>query len=200
MFKSLPFSPREVRATEAVLTRIYDAAKMGLKGDSLALAAGLLPLEFRSLCNLDPMAEMAAMKGKADGEMLHAGKLAEASLNGDAKASLAILQNVHGWVAKQQVEVTNTNVSIKALLDERDERIKGIVYEHDGIAESHIAANAEPRVLPVPAEVRAMGVSVGAERPEAVRRPAQMAERRAAGDRTLSADLDQAPGRDRHAA
>ena len=43
MFHSLPYAPREVKATEARLNAIYDAAKLGLKGDTLALAAGPTP-------------------------------------------------------------------------------------------------------------------------------------------------------------
>ena len=41
MFESLPFAPRKVEATEARLNRIYEAAKLGLKGDALALASGM---------------------------------------------------------------------------------------------------------------------------------------------------------------
>ena len=40
-FYSLPFTPERPQATEARLEKIYEAAKFGLKGDSLALAAGL---------------------------------------------------------------------------------------------------------------------------------------------------------------
>jgi hypothetical protein len=36
-FYSLPFTPERVEATEARLEAIYEAAKYGLKGDSLAL-------------------------------------------------------------------------------------------------------------------------------------------------------------------
>ena len=49
MFYSIPYEPRKVQATEARLERIYAAAKLGLKGDALALAAGLLPTEYRQL-------------------------------------------------------------------------------------------------------------------------------------------------------
>ena len=59
MFKSLPLTIRKIEATEARLNRIYDAAKLGLKGDTLALAAGMRPEEFRQLCELDPLAMMA---------------------------------------------------------------------------------------------------------------------------------------------
>lgn len=99
-YLTLTSTPRIVRATEARLERIYAAAKLGLKGDSLALHAGLTPKEFRLLHDFDASVEMAVMQGRADSEALHAGKLSEASEQGDAKASLAILQHLHGWATK----------------------------------------------------------------------------------------------------
>ena len=105
MFKSLPLTIREVRATEATLNRIYEAAKLGLKGDSLALASGLMPQEYRRLVELDSLAALAAQKGRADGELEMSTELHKAAKAGDAKAALAILQNVHGWVAKQAISV-----------------------------------------------------------------------------------------------
>jgi hypothetical protein len=104
---------------------------MGLKGDSLALAAGLLPNEYRQLCQLDPLAELAAQKGKSDNEIRTARKLNEASDAGDAKASLAILTHVHGW---QQTSNVNVNVEqrisiISALEEAKSRLIEGIVSE-----------------------------------------------------------------------
>lgn len=123
-FQSLPFAPREIRATEKVLQAIYDAAKIGLKGDSLALAAGLLPTEYRRLCQLDPIAQMAEQKGRADGEAEAATQLHLAAKAGDTKASLAILTHVHGWVAKQQVQVDiKQQISITAALQEAESRV-----------------------------------------------------------------------------
>ena len=124
MFKSLPFTPRVVKATEQRLNAIYAASNLGLKGDALALAAGMLPTEYRQLCQFDPMAEMAAQKGKADNELQAARRLNEASEGGDAKASLAILQHVHGW---QQTSNVNINVeqriSIISALEEAKSRV-----------------------------------------------------------------------------
>jgi len=48
-FYSFPYEARKLEATEARLQRIYDAAKLGLKGDTLALAAGMMPTEYRQL-------------------------------------------------------------------------------------------------------------------------------------------------------
>ena len=128
MFESLPFAPRKVEATEARLTRIYEAAKLGLKGDSLALASGMLPAEYRQLVQLDPIAEMAAQKGKADAEMEMSQCLHKAAREGDSKAALAILQNVHGWVAKQSITIdVDQRISITAALAEAERRVVNLV-------------------------------------------------------------------------
>jgi hypothetical protein len=124
MFKSLPFAPRVVKATEQRLNAIYTASNLGLKGDSLALAAGMLPTEYRQLCQFDPLAEMAAQKGKADNEMQTARRLNEASEQGDAKASLAILQHVHGWTARQEISVdVYQKISVITALEEARARV-----------------------------------------------------------------------------
>lgn len=104
-FKSLPLAVREVRATEATLERIYQAAFLGLKNDSLALAAGLLPVEYKRLKEFDHIAQIAEQKGRADSEMESSQLLLNAARAGDAKAALAILQHAHGWVAKQSISV-----------------------------------------------------------------------------------------------
>ena len=128
MFYSLPFEARKVEATEARLNRIYDAAKLGLKGDSLAMAAGMLPTEYRQLCQLDPIAEVAALKGKADGEIEASRQLHQAAAEGDAKASLAILQHVHGWVAKQAITIdVDQRISITAALAEAERRVMDVI-------------------------------------------------------------------------
>lgn len=123
-FKSLPFAPRKIQATEERLERIYEAAALGLKGDSLALAAGLLPTEYRQLRELDPLAEMAEQKGRADSEQEAAMLLRDAARNGDAKAALAILQHTHGWVAKQAISVdVEQRISITAALEQAQKRV-----------------------------------------------------------------------------
>ena len=128
MFKSLPFAPRVVKATEQRLNAIYAASNLGLKGDSLALAAGMLPTEYRQLCQFDPLAEMAAQKGKADNEMQTARRLNEASEQGDAKASLAILQHCHGWTARQEISVdVYQKISVITALEEARARVIEVV-------------------------------------------------------------------------
>ena len=126
--RSLPLTIREVKATEATLNRIYDAAKLGLKGDTLALAAGMLPAEYRQLCVLDPIAEMAAQKGKADGELALSQVLHQAALEGDAKAALEILKHQHGWVAKQAITVdVEQRISITGALAEAERRALEVI-------------------------------------------------------------------------
>ena len=127
MFKSLPLATREIRATEAVLNRIYDAARKGLKGDTLALAAGLLPVEYRRLRELDPIAELAEQKGRADGELAMSKVLHDAAEAGDAKAALEVLKHAHGWVAKQQVQIdVAQQISIVAALEAAQRRVETV--------------------------------------------------------------------------
>ena len=123
-FHSYVYEPRKLEATEARLERIYNAAKLGLKGDTLALAAGMRPTEYRQLTMLDPIAEMAELKGKADGEMLASQQLHQAAANGDSKAALEILKHAHGWVAKQQLSIdVEQRISITAALEQAQQRV-----------------------------------------------------------------------------
>ena len=123
-FYSLPFTPEKPEATEARLEAIYEAAKYGLKGDSLALAAGLTPAQYRRLHEFDPLVEMAEMKGRADGELSAAKTLYQAAADGDSKAALEILKHQHGWVAKQSVEVSiEGQISVLAALEKAERRV-----------------------------------------------------------------------------
>lgn len=133
MFESLPYEPRELKATEARLQRIYDAAAKGLKGDSLALAAGMMPSEYRRLCQMDPMAEMAELKGRADAELKASEALHKAAEQGDPKAALAILQHSHGWTARQEITVdVYQKISItQALADAKMRVIEGVAHGAD---------------------------------------------------------------------
>ena len=129
---SLPFTPRTLQATESRLQRIYDAAKLGLKNDNLALAAGMLPTEYRQLCQFDPVAEMAALKGKADGEREMSTVLMKSAQEGDAKSALAMLQHAHGWTAKTEISLdVYQKISItQALADAQQRVIQGTTIEN----------------------------------------------------------------------
>jgi len=123
-FESLPYEPRKITATEAVLERIYEAARKGLRGDNLAYAAGLTPQEYRHLMQLDPIAEYAEHKGRAESEAEMADVLRTAALQGDTKAALDILKHVHKWTAPQSVQVqVEQRISILAALEEAQTRI-----------------------------------------------------------------------------
>lgn len=123
-FQSLPLTTRKITATEARLQRIYDAAKLGMKGEALALAAGLLPEEYRRLCQMDPVAEMAELKGRADGEQELATVMMNAAKSGDTKAALEILKHRHDWVAKQQVQIdVAQQISIISALEQAEQRV-----------------------------------------------------------------------------
>ena len=97
----------------------------------MALASGMLPVEYRQLCQFDPLAELAAQKGRADNELQAARRLNEASENGDAKASLAILQHVHGWTAKTEISVdVYQKISVLTALEQaRGRVIEGTVVD-----------------------------------------------------------------------
>jgi hypothetical protein len=139
-FHSYVYEPRKLEATEARLQRIYDAAKLGLKGDTLALAAGMRPTEYRQLTQLDPIAEYAEQKGKADGEMELSAILHKAAADGDAKAALEILKHQHGWVAKQQLSIdVEQRISITAALEQAQQRvIEGVFKQVDDAEAFHV--------------------------------------------------------------
>jgi hypothetical protein len=81
------------------------------------------------------VAQLAEQKGRADGELLASKQLHKAAEEGDAKASLAILQNVHGWVAKQAITVdVNQQISILGALAEAERRAADVVDVTDVIA------------------------------------------------------------------
>jgi len=166
-FSSIPHEPREIRATEARLEKIYEAAKRGLKGDALALASGMLPTEYRRLIQLDPIAEYAEIKGRAEGEMEMADVLRNAAMAGDTKAALDVLKHVHKWTAPQSMQIqVEQRISILAALEEAQTRViegqvldasadllSGRRTEADGDA---LESNAQER----PTRVRAAGLPV----------------------------------------
>lgn len=134
-FYSLPFTPERPEATEARLEAIYEAARCGLKGDSLALAAGLTPAQYRRLHEFDPLVEMAEMKGRADGEFTAAKALHDAAAAGDTKAALDILKHQHGWKAAQSVEITvEGQISVLAALEKAQARVIEGLYTEVGDA------------------------------------------------------------------
>jgi hypothetical protein len=136
-FYSLPFTPERMQATESRLESIYEAARYGLKGDSLAMAAGMTPKQFRVLADADPLVEMAEIKGRADGEMVAAKTMYEAARDGDSKAALEILKHQHGWVAKQQIDVNiDQQISITGALEKAQTRvIEGLYTELPALEE-----------------------------------------------------------------
>jgi hypothetical protein len=171
---SIPHEPRKIEATEARLDAIYSAARKGLKGDTLALAAGMLPTEYRQLCQFDPLAELAELKGRADGEMELSDALHKEALAGDAKAALEILKHAHGWVAKQQISVdVEQRISITGALEMAQKRVLEGVYtviEEQALADDNLhrrGRNAldEPPLGSAdqerPAGVRAVHVPLG---------------------------------------
>ena len=124
MFVSFPYEPRKLQATEARLEAIMKAARLGLKGDRLAIAAGMMPTEYRQLAQFDPIVEYAELKARTESEMQMSEVLHNAATEGDTKAALAILQNQHDWVAKQQINVDiDQRISINQALEMAQQRV-----------------------------------------------------------------------------
>lgn len=147
-FETLPITTRTLKATEARLKAVYNAAYKGLSGDSLALAAGLLPMEYRRLCNIDPLVELAALKGKADAEAALAGVLITAAEGGDTKAALEVLKHRHDWVAKQQVQVdVRQQISVLAALEQAQGRVIEGQLEHQPSASLAAALEAQRQAV-----------------------------------------------------
>jgi hypothetical protein len=144
-FYSMPFTPERVEATEARLEAIYAAARYGLKGDSLALRAGLTPAQYRKLHEFDPLVEIAEMKGRADGEFTAAKTMHDAAAAGDAKAALDILKHQHGWKAAQSLEITvEGQISVIGALERAQTRvIEGLYTEVPQLEDNttHASAN-----------------------------------------------------------
>ena len=167
-FHSLPYEPRKISATEAVLERIYEAAKKGLRGDSMALAAGLTPHEYRALVQLDPIAEYAETKGRADGEAALADVMMAAARSGDTKAAMDMLKFAHKWTAPQSVQVeVNQTISITAALEEAKQRvIEGLIIDANPDLLGDGRAEADGDAMGVagkgrPADFREAGLPVG---------------------------------------
>ena len=130
MFISFPYEPRKLEATEARLEAIMKAARLGLKGDRLAIAAGMLPSEYRQLAQFDPIVEFAELKARTESEMQMSEVLHAAALEGDIKAATTILQNQHDWVAKQQINVEiDQRISINRALEMAQQRVALIAQE-----------------------------------------------------------------------
>ena len=121
---SLHFTPREVRATESRLQRVYEAARLGLSENAIAIRAGMMPVEFRKMCQLDPVVEMAIEQGRADSEAEMSQVVRDAALDGDAKMALEFLKHKHAWTAAQAitVDVTQT-ISIITALEQANQRV-----------------------------------------------------------------------------
>lgn len=102
-YVTIPHEPRAIKATEKVLTNLADAAALGLKGDALALAAGLHPSELAQLITNDPQVDMLVRTAKTRKVFELAKRLDSASATGDTKATMTLLNKLTDgdWEPKQ---------------------------------------------------------------------------------------------------
>ena len=129
-FISFPYTPRKLEATESRLEAIMKAARLGLKGDRLAIAAGMMPTEYRQLCQFDPIVEYAELKARTESEMQMSQVLHAAALEGDIKAATTILQSQHDWKAAQTINVEiDQRISINQALEMAQARVQTIAHE-----------------------------------------------------------------------
>ncbi len=135
-FITLTHEPLQLQATEQRLTALYDAARKGLKGDTLAFAAGMKPSDFRRLAQVDPLVELAVEKGAADGELELANTLYTAATTGkDAKVALDLLKHTRGWVAKQSLDIeVNDKISVLKALELANARVDTLTIEGTAVA------------------------------------------------------------------
>jgi hydroxypyruvate isomerase len=127
-FLSFPYAPRTLQATESRLKAIMDAARLGLKGDRLAIAAGMMPTEYRQLCQFDPIVEYAELKARTESEMAMSQVLHDAAAQGDIKAATTILQSQHDWVQKQSIQVDiDQRISITQALELAQQRVAPVI-------------------------------------------------------------------------
>jgi hypothetical protein len=108
----------------------------------------MLPTEYRQLTQLDPIAEMAELKGKADGEAEMANVLRDAALAGDAKSALEVLKHQHGWVAKQQLSIdVEQRISITQALEQAQSRvIEGVFKQVEDATDATEMFHVEPQL------------------------------------------------------
>jgi hypothetical protein len=93
----------------------------------------MMPVEFRKMCQLDPVVEMAIEQGRADSEAEMSQVVRDAALDGDAKMALEFLKHKHDWVAKQQVQVDVTQqISIITALEQAEARLTIDMESGDG--------------------------------------------------------------------
>lgn len=155
-FHSIPFETVTLRATEARLEAVYEAARKGLRGDRLALAAGMRPQDYRRLREFDPMVELAEEKGMADSELHMSTVLHDAAERGDAQAALAVLKHTHGWVAKQSIDVSvEQRISIIGALERAEQRVLENTSANDAVIDAEftpVVATTAPVAEPAPAE------------------------------------------------
>jgi len=148
MMQSFLFEPRKVQATEARLKAIFEAARLGLRGDTLALAAGMRPSEYRQLCQMDPVAEMAEAQGRAHSEMQAATIVDKAIAEGDAKMALDKLKHRHDWQAAQRVQIDVTQqISIVDALAQAEQRVTALLPDDSQVQDAPFKMLAKEKLL-----------------------------------------------------
>lgn len=126
IIKGYNYKPKTLRPTEEQLEKIYECAKLGLKGDSIPLAAGINLDQYKQLKEFNKNIEILEKRAIADNE-LELSKCLMEDAKTNPKTALEVLKHKHGWVAKQQLNVEiEDRISITEALKEAEKRVAPI--------------------------------------------------------------------------
>jgi hypothetical protein len=138
-FMGITRETRVLQADNGLLKRIYDAARVGLKGDALAYACNVLPEELGMLQQHDRLAKIAEQKGRADGEFASAKVIMDNIDAGNPEAALNMLRFAHGWASRQQIQIDTTEkISITLALQMADNRVNQLDTPKNGVTDTQI--------------------------------------------------------------
>ena len=101
---SMIYEPRVIKATPELLDSLFEAAKLGMTGDALAYAVGIVPVELRQLQEFDPSINHVIGQARAQSELRMARVLFADAEAGNAKSALEVLKHKHNWVAQQSIK------------------------------------------------------------------------------------------------
>ena len=138
-FMGITRETRVLQAENALLERIYNAARVGLKGESLAFACNMLPEELTVLQQHDRLAKIAEQKGRADGEFASAKVIMDNIDAGNPEAALNMLRFAHGWASRQQIQIDTTEkISITLALQAADNRVNQLETINHGVPDPKV--------------------------------------------------------------
>lgn len=116
LFYTVGFEPRVIKATEKQLAKMYKAGYLGFcKDEQVAIYCNMMVEEYRALCAADPLAAIAAERGRVASEARTAERLDDLVEEGDVKAILGKLKHKHNWMEAKATNETDNTLVIKVV-------------------------------------------------------------------------------------